>query len=397
MSDYYEILGLQKGATPEEIKKAYRKMAVKHHPDKNPDNPKAEQKFKEVSEAYEILSDPKKREIYDRYGKDAVHGQGMGGGAHGFSSMDEAMRTFMGAFGGGGGEGGFDSIFDFFGGGGGGRTRAQGPRQGASKKVNLTISFEEAASGVEKEIALTVNEPCETCHGKRTTSSSGVQKCSRCRGTGQVVEQRGFFSVAMSCPVCHGEGEQVKDPCPTCAGSGVNKKKRKVTVKIPAGVDTGMRLKMRGYGDAGVAGAPAGDLYVEVQVAPHEIFERQGEDIFLKLPISFTEAALGCKKELPTLHKGEHCRVSIPAGTQSGKVLRVRGGGFSNVHGYGKGDLLVEVFVEVPTNLNSEQKRILEEFAAIETPANLPKKEGFMSKVKNFFAGLSAFLFSACY
>lgn len=383
MSGYYEILGISKTATADDIKKAYRKQALKYHPDRNPGDPDAEKKFKEISEAYEVLSNEEKRQIYDRYGKDALQGAGAAGG-HSYASMDEALRTFMGAFGGMGA----DSIFDsFFGGGGGqgfGRSGGSMRPPGASKRVNINLTFEEAAKGVDKELSITNLATCETCRGNRASSPSGIQKCTRCEGNGQVFEQRGFFSMSMTCPQCHGEGEVVTDPCKDCEGQGVVKKKQRVKVHIPPGVDTGMRLKMSGYGDAGRNGAPPGDLYVFISLKPHEIFERQGDDLILDLPISFSEAALGCKKEVPSLLE-HNCRITIPEGTQSGKVLRIRKEGFPNVHGHGKGDLLVKVFVETPTKLSKKQRELLQEFAKTESPANLPQGSSFLDKLKGFF------------
>jgi molecular chaperone DnaJ len=385
MADYYETLEVPRTATAEEIKKAYRKKALQYHPDKNPGNAEAEKRFKEISEAYEVLSDEKKRQIYDRHGKDGLFGAaGAGTGAHGFSSMDEALRTFMGAFGMGGGESFFDS---FFTGGGdfaaGSNSHAQ--RQGASKRVNITVSFEEAARGVDKELAITNYVTCSTCQGKGSSSSKGVKTCSRCGGRGQVFEQRGFFSMTMTCSECQGEGKVITDPCQHCRGQGLVKEKQHVKVHIPAGVDSGMRLRMSGYGDAGQGGGPAGDLYVFINVESHEIFEREGDDILLDLPISFTEAALGCKKEVPSL-MSHTCRITIPEGTQNGKVFRVKGEGFPNVHGHGKGDLLVRIFVETPTRLNQRQKELLQEFSTLESPSNLPKRKGFLDKIKDFFS-----------
>ncbi len=380
MADYYETLEVQRDATPEEIKKAYRQKALKYHPDKNPGDKEAESRFKEISEAYEVLSDEKKRQIYDRHGKDAVQGGMHGGGAGGFASMDEALRTFMGAFGGQGG----DSIFEnLFGGGGGGGHSAR--RQGASKRVNITVSFEEAARGADKELAITNYITCSACRGKGAASPKDIKKCTRCHGQGQVIEQRGFFSMSMACPQCHGEGQVITDPCKSCRGEGVVKEKQHVKIHIPAGVDSGMRLKMGGYGDAGMGGGPAGDLYVFIQVEPHEIFEREGDDILLDLPISFTEAALGCKKEVPSLFN-HVCRITIPEGTQNSKIFRVKGEGMPNVHGHGKGDLLVKIFVETPSKLSERQKELLREFSLLESPANLPKRKGFLDKIKGLFA-----------
>jgi molecular chaperone DnaJ len=383
MADYYEVLGVSKNATADEIKKGYRKMALKYHPDKNPGDAAAEKKFKEISEAYEVLSDEQKRQMYDRYGKEGLQGAGMGAG--GFENMEDALRTFMGAFGGMGG----DSVFEsFFGGGPQGGFRRNGgsmPRPGASKRVSLNISFEEAARGADKELAVTNLVACKTCNGKRTASSNGIKRCTRCEGAGQVFEQRGFFSMSMACPQCHGEGQMVTDPCTACHGEGLVKEKQRVKVHIPAGVDTGMRLKMSGYGDSGLFGGPNGDLYVMVNVQPHEMFHREGDDVILDFPISFSDAALGCKKEVPSLGS-THSRIVIPEGTQNGKVFRIKGEGFPNVHGRGKGDLLVKIFVETPTRLSKKQKELLEEFSKLEEPANRPKQTTFLDKLKSLFS-----------
>ena len=385
MADYYDVLEISRSATAEEIKKAYRKKALQFHPDKNPGDAEAEKRFKEVSEAYEVLNDEKKRQIYDRHGKEGLQGAAAGAGMHGFSSMDEALRTFMGAFGmGGGGE----SIFEFFGGGGadfGGREGKRGARQGASKRVNITISFEEAAKGVDKELAITNYVSCSVCNGRGANSPQGIKTCTQCGGRGQVFEQRGFFNMTMACPTCQGEGKVITDPCKNCHGQGAVKEKQHIKVHIPAGVDSGMRLKMSGYGDAGQAGGPPGDLYVFITVEPNDIFEREGNDILLDLPISFTEASLGSKKEVPSIFH-QTCRITIPEGTQNGKIFRVKGEGFPNVHGHGKGDLLVRIFVETPTGLSDKQKQLLQEFSELEVPHNLPKRKGFLEKIKGFFS-----------
>jgi len=383
MSDYYSILGVDKSASQDEIKKAYRKLAIKYHPDKNPNNKDAEKEFKQVSEAYEVLSDEKKRQIYDQYGADALKGGAAGPGAHGFSSMEEALRTFMGAF--GGQQGGGESIFDsFFGFGGGSPQGGDHPSQGASKKANIIISFEEAAKGVEKEIAITNLTCCTNCDGRGANSPSGVKTCTTCNGYGHVQQSRGFFSMTSSCPKCHGSGKIITDPCQGCSSTGRIKKKQTVKVPIPAGIDDGMRIKLAGYGDAGERGGPSGDLYVYISVKPHDLFVRDGDDIIVQLPITFTEAALGAKKDIPTPLSGS-CRVSIPEGTQSGKVLRVKGHGLPNVHGQGTGDLLIEIQVETPVDLTEEQKHILREFQKLEAPKNSPNKKGFFEKLKTFF------------
>ncbi len=383
MADYYETLGVSRNATADEIKKAYRKKALKFHPDRNPGDADAEKRFKEISEAYEVLSDDEKKQLYDRYGKEGLQGAAGAADGAGFASMEEALRTFMGAFGGMGN----DSIFDSFFGGSGdgfGRSGSRMKRPGASKRVTLTLSYEEAAKGVDKELALTNYVTCNTCNGQRANSPSGINTCNRCEGGGQVFEQRGFFSMSMTCPQCHGEGQTITDPCKECNGQGLVKQKQRVKVHIPAGVDTGMRLKMGGYGDAGRSGGPPGDLYVFITIKPHEIFERQGDDIILDLPISFSEAALGCKKEVPSL-TDHTCRITIPDGTQNGKIFRIRKEGFPNVHGQGKGDLLVRVFVETPTRLSKKQRELLEEFGKLEGPSNLPKSKGFLDKLKGLF------------
>lgn len=387
MADYYDLLGVSRTATDDEIKKAYRKSALKYHPDKNPGDSSAEKKFKEISEAYEVLSDGKKRQIYDQYGPDALRG-GMGagpggpGGMGGFSSMEEALRTFMGAFGGsgGGGESIFESIFGFEGGGGEGG----GAQQGASKKMSLNIPFEEAVSGTEKEASITNYVTCDSCDGSGASSPSAVKKCSRCHGAGAVHQSRGFFSMSTTCPSCHGRGKTISDPCKSCHGDGRVKKKQSVKIKVPAGVDNGMRLRLGGYGDAGPAGGPAGDLYVYINVEPHPVFQRDGDDVIVELPLSFTEATLGTKKEIPSPHGGS-VQLDIPEGTQPDKVLRLRGKGAPNVHGQGEGDLIVRVFIETPVRLSDKQKELLKSFAKLETEDNSPRKKNFFNKFKSFF------------
>lgn len=389
MSDYYSTLGVSKDATSEQIKKAYRKQAMKYHPDRNPDDPEAAAQFKKISECYEVLSDDNKRRIYDQYGEAGLQGSmGGGPGGAGFSSMEEALRTFMGAFGGRGGGGGGDSIFESFFGGGFDTGGAGDPRvrQGASKKISLRVSFEEAAKGTEKEVLITNYITCTSCNGLGAKSRQGIKTCPSCHGQGQVHQSRGFFSMSSTCHQCQGAGQVITDPCSTCHGQGREKKKQKVTLKIPAGVDSGMRLKMAGLGDAGDAGGPPGDLYVFLEVEAHETFQRDGDDIYLDLPISFPEAALGCKKEIPT-PLGGNCRIAVPEGTQNGKVLRIKGNGFPNVHGQGQGDLLVRVHVETPIKLSSQQKQLLKSFEDSQTPSNLPRKHSFLDKVKVFFSG----------
>jgi molecular chaperone DnaJ len=380
--DYYATLGVARDASPEEIKKAYRKKALEFHPDRNQGNPQAEAQFKLVSEAYEVLSDEQKRRTYDQYGSDAVNNMGgMGGGGFpgGFSSMEEALRTFMGAF--GGARPGGDSVFDSFFGSG---EEDSGPQKGASKKLSIKISFEEAARGTEKEIAINNYVACEACDGRGAKSKTGIKTCTTCQGRGQVYQSRGFFSMSAPCPHCSGAGKIITDPCKSCNGSGRKKEKQRIKVRIPAGVDTGMRLKMSGYGDAGESGGPPGDLFVYIDVEEHDAFKREGDDVYLDLPITFTEAALGCKKEVPT-PLGQQARIQIPEGTQNGKLLRVGGKGFPNVHGQGQGDLLVRISVETPVRLSEQQKRLLREFEESESPQNHPRRKTFFEKVANFF------------
>lgn len=386
MSDYYQLLGVNKGASQDEIKKAYRKLAIKYHPDKNQGDKDAELKFKEISEAYEALSDPQKREMYDRYGKDGMNsfgGAGGASGAHGFSSMEDALRTFMGAFGGGGGDSMFESMFGF----GGGHAGQSSVRKGASKKISLTVSFDEAAKGVEKEALITKYDNCPKCDGSGASSPSAIKQCTACGGTGQMHQSRGFFTMSTTCSSCHGNGQIITDRCKSCHGHGRIKEKQKVKIAIPAGIDNGMTIKMTGHGDAGESGGPPGDLYVEVHVKSHDVFERHGDDVLIDLPISFHEAALGCKKEVPSLLSG-NMRITIPEGTQTGKTLRIRKEGFPNVHGQGKGDLLVHITVETPTHLTEKQKSLLKEFGELETPKNNPRKKSFVDKVKVFFSKL---------
>lgn len=396
MKDYYSTLGIAREATQEEIKKAYRKKALEFHPDRNPNDPKAEAQFKQVSEAYEVLSDENRRRVYDQYGEEGLRGAGMGGGPGGFSgggfaSMEEALRTFMGAFGGGRGGpggGGGESIFDsFFGGGGGGFEAGDegGARKGTSKKATVRITFEEAARGTEKELAINNYIACETCHGSGAKSKNGIKTCATCQGKGQIYQSRGFFSMSSVCPHCGGAGQVITDPCKSCSGAGRIKEKQRIKIRIPAGVDNGMRLKMSGCGDAGEAGGPPGDLYVYIEVEPHEAFQREGDDVYLDLPISFAEAALGSKKEVPT-PLGEACRLQIPEGIQTGKLLRINGKGFPNVHGQGQGDLLVRISIETPVKLSEKQKELLRSFEELETPQNQPRKKTFLDKIKVFFS-----------
>lgn len=382
MEDYYQILEVDRSASKEQIKKAYRKQALKYHPDKNPDDSTAEARFKQVSQAYEVLSDENQKRVYDQYGEAGLKGSQMGGSqGAGFSSMEEALRTFMGAFGSGGGN---ESIFDSFFGFENNRSNP-GAQKGASKKCNLTISFEEAVTGCEKQLSIQNYVRCTTCKGAGTASNKGISTCSTCQGNGQVFQSRGFFSMSSTCPSCHGGGKIITDPCTSCQGAGRIRKKETLTVKIPAGVDNDMRLKMNGYGDVGEGGSLPGDLYVYIQVKPHETFKRDGDDVYIDLPLTFTESALGCQKQIPSPHK-QTCLLSIPEGTQNGKTFRIKGKGAPNVHGQGIGDLMIRIQIETPVNLSKKQKELLNSFKELESEQNHPKKKGFFEKLKVFFS-----------
>ncbi|KPK32233.1 MAG: molecular chaperone DnaJ [Chlamydiae bacterium SM23_39] len=373
MTDYYKILQINKNATKEEIKKAYRKLALKYHPDKNPNNPEAEENFKKVSEAYEVLSNDNKRQMYDQYGKEGL-GQGGFQGAGGFSSMEEALRTFMGAFGGRGSI--FESFFKF--------DTEEEQARGADKRTTISITYEEAAKGVDKEIAISNLIKCDKCKGIGASSANAIKKCTSCHGSGQVFQSRGFFSISSTCPTCEGIGKIITSPCISCHGSGVIRKKKNIKIHIPQGIDNDMKIKMSGQGDAGQFGAPSGDLYIFIKLKPHDTFIRDGDDVYINLPITFTEAALGTKKEIPTLW-GTKYRITIDPGAQPEKILRIRSKGFPNVHGQGSGDMFIKLQIEIPVKLSENQKEILKNFEKTETSSNYPKKKSFFEKIKSFF------------
>jgi molecular chaperone DnaJ len=384
--DYYELLGAQKGVTEEELKKAYRKKAVQYHPDKNPGNKEAEETFKKVSEAYEVLKDPEKRAAYDRYGHAAFQGPGGGArgpsaGGGGFHDPFDIFREVFGQQGGrsGGGGGIFDEMFGGGGGGGGGGA----DRDGADLRYDLEISLEEAARGVEKEISFRKAMTCERCSGSGAEPGSKRVTCPTCRGAGQIRRSGGIITFTQACPTCGGSGQKIEKPCTACRGEGRTAQTTKINVRIPAGVETGSRLRSSGNGEAGSPGGSSGDLYIVLTVKDHELFERQGDALFCEIPIKFTLAALGGSIEVPTLFgKGS---LKIPAGTVSGTTFRLREKGMPSLRGGRQGDQLVRVQVEVPTSLSSEQRKLLEDFARVSGDAAEPTSKSFFEKAKKFF------------
>ncbi|TEB11526.1 molecular chaperone DnaJ [Pelotomaculum propionicicum] len=371
--DYYEVLGVAKGASMDEIKKAYRKLARQYHPDANPDNPNAEARFKELSEAYMVLSDPEKRSNYDRYGHAGVDGQGFGG-FNGFGDF-----------------GGLGDIFDMFFGGGG--RRRSGPEKGADIRSDLEITLKEAAFGLEREIKVPRTESCSTCGGSGAAAGTRPSTCSACNGTGQVqfAQNTPFGRVVQShtCDRCRGTGKIIEKPCPTCRGTGQTRRTRSISVKVPAGVDNGSRLRVSGEGEAGLRGGPRGDLYVYIHVKPDRVFKRDGDDLICEMPISFVQAALGDELEIPTLEGT--AKLKIPEGTQSGTVFRMRGKGVPNVSGYSRGDQHVVVRVVTPTKLSDKQKTLLKEFSNLggEHTKNINPgaDKSFFEKMKDAFMG----------
>ncbi len=388
--DYYEILGAERGASADELKKAYRKQAVKYHPDKNPGDKAAEEKFKELGEAYEVLSDPQKRAAYDQYGHQAFDPRARAGGgrpgAGGAGGFHDPFDVFREVFGGGrgGGAGGGDIFESFFGGGGGESSDPGGPARGSDLRYDMEITLEEACTGTEKQITVQKPATCDTCGGSGAEKGSKRVRCQQCNGRGRVVMSRGIFSIQQTCPRCEGAGEMVEKPCKTCSGDGRVNKAATITLRIPAGVDTATRLRSNGNGEAGQRGGAAGDLYVVLHVAEHEVFKRDGDDLHCAVPVAFTQAALGAEVDVPTL-TGK-AQIRVPAGTQSGTTFRLKGRGVKNVQGYGMGDLLVTVTVEVPTRLNAAQKAKLEEFAHLCDDSVHPQGKGFFEKAKAFFS-----------
>jgi molecular chaperone DnaJ len=369
--DYYEVLGVDRDAGDEEIKKAYRKLALKYHPDKNPGDKTAEERFKELGEAYEALSDPQKRAAYDQYGHAAFDPRLR---ASRGAEFHDPFDIFREVFGGG-------SIFDqFF---GTSQREPGGAERGSDLRYDLEITLEEAASGCEKEISVTKLDSCEVCHGTGGEADAKMRVCPACGGRGQVLSSRGIFSIAQTCPRCEGAGRVVDKPCKACRGSGRRERTSRIKLKVPAGVDTGSRLRSTGNGEAGLRTGPPGDLYVVLHVKPHEIFHRDGDDLVCEVPISFVQAALGADVEVPTLTGKAQIKVS--PGTQNGTVFRLKGKGIKNLQGYGWGDLHVRVNVEVPTHLNAAQRAKLQEFAELCDESVNPILRGFLQKAKNFF------------
>jgi molecular chaperone DnaJ len=365
--DYYEVLGVNRDASEDDIKKSYRRLAMKHHPDRNPDNPKAEELFKEAKEAYEILSDANKRTAYDQYGHAGVD-PSAGAGAGG-------MGGFADAFG--------DIFGDIF---GGGRGRSNVYR-GADLRYNLEIGLEEAARGTETKIRIPTMEECETCDGSGAKPGTKAVKCTTCDGHGQVRMQQGFFSIQQTCPKCRGAGKVVESPCPTCRGAGRIKQHKTLSVKIPSGVDEGDRIRLSGEGEAGVNGGPPGDLYVVIHLKQHAVFQRDHNDLHCEMPISFTTAALGGEIEIPTLDG--YAKIKIPHETQTGKVFRLRGKGIKGVRSSSPGDLMCHVVVETPVNLTARQRELLAELESInakDAGHHNPRAKSWMDKVKEFFA-----------
>jgi molecular chaperone DnaJ len=376
--DYYEVLGVAKGASADEIKKGYRAKARELHPDRNADNPDAESQFKEVNEAYDVLKDADKKAAYDRFGHAAFEG-GMGGGGRpggGFQGQGDFASAFSDVF---------DDLFgDFMGGGGrGGGRRAT---RGSDLRYNMRVTLEDAFHGLQKTINVPTSVACDACHGSGAEGGSEPTTCPTCSGLGKVRAQQGFFTVERTCPTCHGVGQMIKNPCKKCHGHGRIEKERALSVNIPAGVETGTRIRLAGEGEAGLRGGPAGDLYIFIEVAQHPIFEREGVNLHCRVPVSMATAAMGGDIEVPTIDGGRS-RVKIPAGSQSGRQMRLRAKGMPALRGGGAGDMYIELAVETPVNLTSRQKELLREFEDL-SEENNPESSNFFSKVKSFWDGM---------
>jgi len=371
--DYYEVLGIAQNAAEEEIKRAYRKLAVKFHPDKNPDDPHAEEKFKELGEAYDVLMDPDKRAAYDRFGH-AAFAQGRTGFGGGFHDPFDIFREVFGQGGFGGGI--FETFF-------GGNAQAEDRQHGSDLRYDMQIKLEEAAFGAEKEIEIEKLDTCDKCHGSGAEPSSRTVSCPTCGGRGQVISSRGFFHISQTCPRCRGAGEIIEKPCHQCHGEGRVEKLGRVKLKIPVGIREGSRLRSSHNGEAGIRGGPPGDLYVVIHVKEHKIFQRDGDNLYCEVPIPFSLAALGGEVDVPTLEGKAHLKV--PPGTQSGQMFKLRGKGIANMNRRDRGDLLTRLIVEVPSRLNAEQRHKLEEFAALCGEENTPLRKSFFERAKEFF------------
>ncbi|WP_370319691.1 molecular chaperone DnaJ [Oricola sp.] len=370
-ADFYETLGVAREADEKALKSAYRKLAMQFHPDRNPDNAEAEAKFKEVNEAYETLKDPQKRAAYDRFGHAAFENGGMGGGGGGFGAA-----------------GGFSDIFeDIFGEMmGGGRARRGGRERGADLRYNMEITLEEAYEGKTAQIHVPSSMTCEVCNGSGSKPGSDPVTCSTCGGAGRVRAASGFFSIERTCPTCNGRGQTIEDPCTNCHGQGRVTQERSLSVNIPAGIEDGTRIRLAGEGEAGFRGSPSGDLYIFISVKPHEFFQRDGADLYCKVPISMTKAALGGHFEVATMD-GAYTRVKVPDGTQSGRQFRLKGKGMPVLRQAAMGDLYIQIVVETPQNLSKRQRELLEEFDEISAHENSPQSTGFFSRMKEFFGG----------
>ncbi|MBW4981080.1 molecular chaperone DnaJ [Mameliella sp. CS4] len=373
--DYYDVLGLARGATADEIKKAYRKKAKELHPDRNADNPEAESQFKEANEAYDVLKDADKKAAYDRFGHAAFEG-GMGGGPRPGGGMGGGNADFASAF-----SDVFDDLFgDFMGGRQGGRQRAA---RGADLRYNLRVTLEEAYNGLQKTIKVPTSIQCDECQGSGAEGGAEPTTCPTCSGLGKVRATQGFFTVERTCPTCSGLGQIIKNPCNSCGGAGRVQKERALSVNIPAGVETGTRIRLAGEGEAGMRGGPPGDLYIFIEVEPHKIFERDGAELHCRVPVAMTVAALGGDIEVPTIDGGRS-RVKIPSGSQSGRQMRLRGKGMPALRGGASGDMFIELAVETPVNLTSKQKELLREFESLAEDNN-PESHSFFTSVKNFW------------
>ena len=377
-ADFYETLGVSKGADDKELKSAFRKLAMKYHPDKNPDDETAEIRFKEINEAYETLKDPQKRAAYDRFGHAAFENGGMGGGGFGSAGF--------------GGAGGFSDIFeDIFGemmGGGRARRGSGGRERGADLRYNMEISLEEAFAGKTAQIHVPTSITCDVCSGSGAKPGTSPRTCQTCGGNGRVRASQGFFSVERTCPTCHGRGQTITDPCTKCHGQGRVTEERSLSVNIPAGIEDGTRIRLAGEGEAGLRGGPAGDLYIFLSVKPHEFFQRDGADLYCSVPVSMTTAALGGKFEVATLD-GTKSRVSVPEGTQNGRQFRLKGKGMPVLRSNQTGDLYIQIAIETPQNLTKRQRELLQEFEQLSSKENSPESSGFFHRMKDFFDTLS--------